>query len=200
MKKKFFKIIPLLLLSLIFSCYTSTTTSTEYPVSQLKVEKYSKVGFDLDDTLLFSTPAFDYAFSSGVEPFSPEFWEIINEKTPELSRIKKKTFEILKKHKENGAEVYIITARKDYGKEKLLKFIREKFGVPPQNVYFTKDKSSIIEELGIQVFYGDSDSDISEAIEGGAKPVRVLRSPKSSYKKNYNPGVYDEEILPNSEE
>ena len=39
------------------------------------VSALSAVGFDLDDTLLFSTPAFDEAFRSGKRPFSEDFWK-----------------------------------------------------------------------------------------------------------------------------
>ena len=69
-----------------------------------------------------------------------------------------------------------------------------------ENVYFTNKKAQRIRELDIEIFYGDSDSDIKAAQDAGIEGISILRSPKSSYKKKYNPGKYGEKIIPNSEE
>src|SRR5258708_20460851 len=37
-----------------------------------------RVGFDYDDTLVFSTPALNQAYASGAIPFSPEFCKVVN--------------------------------------------------------------------------------------------------------------------------
>ena len=56
--------------------------------SLVDLEGVEAVGFDIDDTLLFSSPAFDLAFASDHEAFSPEFWSLVNESDRGRSCIK----------------------------------------------------------------------------------------------------------------
>lgn len=159
-----------------------------------------KVGFDVDDTLLFSTPAFKKGFDSDVKAFSSEYWIIVNKSDREHSIIKKKTAELLKMHQLEGDEVFIITARHPDGGDVLKEFLTEIFNVPAGNIFFeTEGKKERLKRLGLNVYYGDSDSDISAAINAGVKPFRILRTNKSSYKKKFNPGAYGEEIITGSE-
>lgn len=174
------------------SSLTSTTT--------VVVEQKLKVGFDIDDTLLFSTPNFDNALNSSVEPYSEKFWFMVNKNDKKYSKIKQKVKQILDQHLKNGDEVYIITSRKPYGGEYLKRYLSKTFKIPKENIFFEPEgKTERIRSLGIKIYYGDSDSDIKNALEAGAKPVRVLRAKESSYKKSYNVGNYNEEILPDSE-
>jgi len=164
------------------------------------LHQYNEVGFDVDDTLLFSTPAFNEAFQSDARPFSPQFWKIVNSLDREKSIVKKKAAEILKKHQSEGSEIFVITSRNSEGGEELKDFLNDVFGVAEENVYFeTGGKAARIKQLGIDIFYGDSDSDIKDALEAGAAAYRILRSTASSYKSNYNPGMYGERIIENSE-
>ncbi|GEM_PF-1483705 len=160
-----------------------------------------RVGFDLDDTLLFSSPAFQKGFDADVRPYSWAFWRVVNTSDGEVSVVKKKTREILQAHQAKGAEIFVVTARHPHGGEEVMRFLYKTFGIPPTHVYFeTEGKAERLRALRLDVFYGDADSDVSAALEAGVKPVRILRSPKSSYKKKYNPGKYDEEIVEGSEE
>jgi acid phosphatase (class B) len=156
----------------------------------------------VDDTLLFSTPAFDVGFGTkGVKPYSEEFWTIVNGADEGRSAVKRKTKEILDRHRAEGARIFAVTARHPHGGEALKAFLFKAFGIAPGDTYFeTEGKAETLRKLGIEVFYGDSDSDIEAAREAGAKGVRILRSPKSSYKKKYNPGKHGEEIVEGSEE
>ena len=165
------------------------------------------VGFDIDDTLLFSTPAFNKAresFQFGTD----EFWSLVNSLDEEYSPIKKKVYEIVKQHLQSGNKIYAITARPGNNGNALKRTINKKFGIPVENVYFEPNqKIDKIKQLGITLFYGDSDSDIQDAIAAGAKGIRIERSPKSSYKDEktgklikYNPGKFGEEIIYGSEE
>lgn len=169
-------------------------------VARVEFKENLRAGFDVDDTLLFSTPAFEKAYQSDVAPFSSGFWKIVNSSDKENSLVKKKTFDILKTHQLKGDEIFIITARHPYGAGTLKKVLNEKFGVPLKNIYFeTEGKAQRIKELNLDIFYGDSDSDIKAALEAGAVPYRIQRSTASSYRKKYNPGRYGEEIIENSE-
>ena len=147
------------------------------------------VGFDIDDTILFSTPAFDKGYASGHPYGTEEFWEVVNSSDEGNSIIKKKTLEILNAHKEKGHEIYFVTSRNPAGGETLQKFLSSELGIPEENIIFAPGgKTEILKKLGIDAFYGDSDSDIRYAIEAGAIPIRILRSPDSSYKGSHNPG------------
>jgi len=158
------------------------------------------VGFDVDDTLLFSTPAFDKANKSDYSGYSQEWWVIVNKSDEGNSIVKKVTENILNGHKRKGDEIFVISARNEAGGDVLRGFLNKTFGIKKENVYFEHDKADLIKKLRISVFYGDSDSDITTAQEAGAKGIRIMRSPKSSYKGNYHPGAFGEEIIPDSKE
>ncbi|MBA3053100.1 MAG: hypothetical protein FP827_08485 [Candidatus Omnitrophica bacterium] len=158
-----------------------------------------KVGLDIDDTVLFSSPAFDKGYE-GAQAYTDEFWTIVNRSDEEVSILKPKTVEIIKAHQQKGHEVFLITARNNSGGEALKKFMSKTLDIPESNIFFAPSgKTELIEELGIDAFYGDSDSDIRYAKEAGAIPIRILRSPESGYKSSYNPGSLDEFIVPDSE-
>jgi acid phosphatase class B len=67
-------------------------------------------------------------------------------------------------------------------------------------------KTSQIESNNVDIYYGDSDSDMQYALAAQVKkvrPIRVLRSTMSENKpipaNSYNPGSFGEEIIVNSE-
>lgn len=158
------------------------------------------VGFDVDDTLLFSTPAFLKATEEGAPEYSEEWWVTVNNSDEGNSVIKKVAEKILNEHKAKGDGIFAITARRSKGGDGLRNFLNKTFGIKKENVYFTNKKAEKIRELNIKIFYGDSDSDITAAQDVGVEGIRILRSLKSSYKEKYNPGEYGEKIIPDSEE
>ncbi|MFH1352252.1 MAG: HAD family acid phosphatase [bacterium] len=179
---------------------TQTQTQTQILSPALENPDVHEVGFDIDDALLFSSPAFDRGYA-GAEPYTAEFWKIINSSDEEVSVIKEKCYEILKAHQDKGHKVYLITSRNSDGGDALKKYLSGKMSIPEENIFFEPHgKTARIKELGIDAFYGDSDSDIRYAEEAEAIPIRILRSPKSSYKGSCNPGCFNEFIVPDSEE
>jgi len=160
-----------------------------------------KVGFDLDDTLLFSTPAFDKGFKSVHEPFLRRFWLLVNQSDKGNSTVKESVKKILEEHKKNGDEIFIITARDPDGSRPLIDFIIETFKIKEENIYLEpRGKKNKIKSLELDIFYGDADSDISDAMKSGAKAIRIMRSEKSWNKKKYHPGKYGEQLIENSAE
>lgn len=154
-----------------------------------------KIGFDYDDTLSFSTPAYEKAFQAerekGIKPFSPEFWQIVNENySLDEPRWGAVGWAVLAKAV--GFDIVIITARLPLGGEALV----EHWEWLHDGFFFTKDKSGIMNKKRFVAFIGDSDSDIEECRKSGVVAIRARRSPKSSYKENYSPGKYGEWILP----
>ena len=188
-----------LLLTVFIGC--STAQKSVAPSSSAASEHRGvNVGFDVDDTLLFSSPAFKKGTESGAAEYSEKWWTVVNYSDKGNSIVKKVAEKILNEHKQNGAQIFVITARDKIGGGVLKDFLNERFGIKKENVYFSHRKAELIKKLNISIFYGDSDSDITAAQESGAKGIRILRSPKSSYKGKYHPGEFGEEIIPNSEE
>jgi acid phosphatase (class B) len=187
---------------LLVTCVTVLACSSGIGVAPQEAENRLRIGFDVDDTLLTSSPAFAVAYAAeGVEPRSPQFWSIVNSSDEGHSLIKQKTRELLAAHQAEGAEIFVITARHPPGGDGLRGFLQRHLDIDPQHVFFeTEGKAERIRRLGLQIFYGDSDSDITAAIEAGAEPIRILRSARSTYTRKYNPGRYGEKIIQGSED
>lgn len=200
------------------------------------------VAFDIDDTLAFTTPAFNRAFAAGGAPVPSDvgFWTVVNGCDPGCaagpflmpdgtlkdlpaaapSTAKQKARELVKLHKDRGDRVYAITARPDVNGDAVRAYVERELGIAAADVFFEPDvdqpgnpkgKTDRIEALRLDVFYGDSDSDITDAqaaFPGGEKvvvPVRFFRSPRSSNRKagklnKYHPGYFGEAIIAGSYE
>jgi acid phosphatase (class B) len=207
------------------------------PTSYLGVDGATSVGFDIDDTLLFSTPTFTRAFATGGTPKPDDavFWTQANRCDPGCpaesltlpdgtikqlpasvpSGVKDRIRDQVAFHQARGAEVYAITARPDINGDALRTYIETELGIPSDHVFFEPDldqpgnpagKTDRMAQLGLDVFYGDSDSDITDAQKtpgAHVRGIRVLRSPKSSNRSGgrlakYHPGYYGESILAGS--
>ncbi len=111
--------------------------------------------------------------------------------------------------------MYAITARPDIAGDALRGYIESELGIASDHVFFEPDldqpgnpagKTDRMAQLALDVFYGDSDSDITDSqkvVGGHVRGIRVLRSPKSSNRKDgrlnkYHPGYYGETIVTGS--
>lgn len=159
--------------------------------------KAKVVGFDIDDTLLWSEPAFRLARESKAEPFSAAFWKVLNGSDRLVSRVKRRGLELVRAHQAGGARVVAITKREEAGSgEAVRSFIADTFGIAKKDVFFEpKGKVERIQAEKVEIFYGDSDGDITDAKAAGARGVRFLRSPHTTYRGDYNAGSFGEEIL-----
>ena len=170
------------------------------------------VGFDVDDTVLFSTPGYHYGLTNkdgpdntnkyGKAPLSTKaFWHDMNMEFDKYSIPIKSGRRLIKLHKSRGDNIYFITARVKSPDERLTQVLKQTFGlsIDPQ-VIFTGNKSKVnsIQEFNISLFYGDSDSDIISAIKSGIRVIRVLRPLLSNNPNPSNPGKYKERVLQNS--
>lgn len=152
------------------------------------------VAFDYDDTLVFSTPAFQKAFNSGMQPYSPAFWEVVNN-AYELEERKPLVWGLAWVFRMFGFKVTVISTRPPHGGEALAKEWRYlatdfKFAGGALN------KHGILKEGRYVLYFGDSDSDISEGRRAKVLTLRVKRSVKSTYKEDYKPGSMGELIIP----
>ncbi|MFZ5950810.1 MAG: HAD family acid phosphatase [Candidatus Rifleibacteriota bacterium] len=172
------------------------------------------VGFDVDDTAFFSTPGFHYAFTNtdgpngtnkyGEKPLKSDlFWQDLSGEFDKFSIPKESAKRVIEMHKKRGDRVYFITARPPVKKEIVSELTRRHFSLPentPKAIFSGRtSKGVFIKKHGISLYYGDSDTDISEANEVGVRAIRFLRSPLSNNKTKYHPGMHGEAVLEASE-
>ena len=171
------------------------------------------VGFDIDDTVLFSSPG----FWRGKKTFSPEsedylknpvFWEKMNNGWDEFSMPKEVARQLIAMHVKRGDSIWFVTGRSQTKTETVSKTLQDDFLIPAANmnpVIFAgykpgqNTKTQWLQAKQIKVFYGDSDNDITAAREAGARGIRVLRAANSSYKPLPMAGALGEEVIVNSE-
>ncbi len=169
------------------------------------------VGFDVDDTVLFSSPGFYYGkkkYSPGSNEFlfNPAFWEEMNNELDRFSIPKEIARKLIAFHQERGDTIYFITARPASVTETLTQRLTEIFHLRnPQPVIFTGFKKGEnykikpLRDLHIRIYYGDSDGDIEAAQANGVRGIRIVRAGNSTYKPLPVPGSLGEEVLADSE-
>ncbi len=170
-------------------------------------------GFDIDDTVLFSSPGFFYGMSNrdgrdstniyGSAPLqSKEFWNDMNGQFDKFSMPKKSGGDLVRMHIKRGDKVVFITARHSSEKSIVPRILMQDFRIPASDVIFTSDssKTKFISANNVYVYYGDADSDMKQAKEAKARPVRVMRSSFSTNQASpYHPGAFGEEVVKDSE-
>lgn len=156
------------------------------------------VGFDYDDTLVFSAPAYQKAFARSTQPFSPGFWSIVNQ-SYDLEKPKLIPYVLAWGFRILGFRVVVISSRPAVDSEALKKEWRYLVG----RGYFIfasgEGKHAYLQNGNYLLFFGDGDSDIQEARRARVFPVRIRRSAKSIFKEDYHPGTLGEFVLPLSE-
>lgn len=171
------------------------------------------VGFDIDDTVLFSSPGFWrgkelYSPQSEAYLHNPAFWEKMNNGWDEFSIPKEVARTLIAMHVKRGDAIYFVTGRSQTKTETVSKTLQNDFQIPTENmnpVIFAGDqpgqntKTQWLQDKRIKMFYGDSDNDIRAAREVGARGIRVLRASNSTYRPLPQAGMYNEEVIVNSE-
>jgi len=210
------------MLPLMFVFFLATAAfAAELPYMTVSIEEIEKslpnkpiaIGLDVDDTAMFSSPGFYYAFNNtdgknktnkyGDKPLSnQQFWEDLSCEFDKFSMHKESAARLIEMHNKRGDKIFFITARpQPQGKEILTECLHRAFKLKNQpKAIFTGyvTKAKFIKENGISIYYGDSDSDITEAWDAGIRAIRFLRSPLSTNKGKYNPGKFGEFVLENS--
>ncbi len=164
-----------------------------------------KIGFDIDDTTLYSERAFVIApkTETGRIDYS---W--INTHDKEYSLLIDPVITLIHYFRAHGHEVFFITARPGLNGDSVAVFLSKNlnFNVKvDSNLFFSPKeyvngfkyttKHRIMEKLGIDIYYGDSDTDIIAAIKADVHPVRIVRSNASikEYGGNYFGDTHDGE-------
>lgn len=156
-----------------------------------------KVAFDYDDTLVFSTPAFQRAFDSGAQPYTPGFWQVVNN-SYDLESRKLLANAMAWALKIFGFHVTVIVNRPATDGEGL----RKEWRWLASSLVFIPDaeaKSEVLSHGRYVLYLGDSDTDIREGRAAKVATLRVRRSRRSRNHDDYHPGSLGEWVIPLSE-
>ncbi|MFM2486829.1 acid phosphatase AphA [Celerinatantimonas yamalensis] len=179
--------------------------------NELKGKSPIAVGFDIDDTSLFSSPV----FYRGQQEFSPngysylknqKFWDKANCGWDRFSMPKHIAQQLIAMHQQRGDDIYFITGRTPSKCHFTTDYLKKVFHVKKMHAvifagssHTTYTKTPYIKAHNIKIYYGDADGDIISARKAGAEGIRVMRAANSSYKPIPENGIYGERILKNSQ-
>ncbi|MEJ7138064.1 acid phosphatase AphA [Amphibiibacter pelophylacis] len=187
-------------------------TTVDEIARSLQGQPPMNVGFDVDDTVLYSSPCFFYGqqkYSPGKNDYlgNQAFWDDINASCDQYSVPKDVARALINMHQARGDTIYFITARTPSPKEGLTATLQKDFGIKNmQPVIFTGDKpvgaryakTPAIRQTKLSIYYGDANSDIQAAQEAGIRAIRVLRAPNSTYTPLPDNGQLGEEVIRDS--
>jgi acid phosphatase (class B) len=168
------------------------------------------VGFDVDDTVLFSSPAYYYGqqkYSPGSRDYlsNPEFHKELNNGLDSFSLPKEMARKLIAFHMDRGDNIFFITGRDPTEAETLTGLLEMTFDLEnPNPVIFCganpgkNPKIAPLKENNIQIYYGDSDSDIRAAQATQIRAIRILRATNSTHKPLPEIGKLGEEVLVDS--
>lgn len=165
------------------------------------------VGFDIDDTLLFSSPCFYHGkqkYSPGSDAYLHDmrFWQETNGGCDRYSLPKEVGRRLIDLHQARGDRIFFITGRPSTPGEKLSEILQQTFAIKAMNpVIFSSgpEKAAFIRQQGIALYYGDSDSDIRSARDAGIRGVRVMRAASSTNQPLPENGALGEEVIIDSD-
>ncbi|MCK4936192.1 MAG: hypothetical protein KAR84_05005 [Elusimicrobiales bacterium] len=156
-----------------------------------------KIGFEYDDGLVFSTPAFKQAQKPSVSGNQNDYWNFLN-RSYKLERSKLIPLTAAWMFKAFGFDIYIICMREDIGSDSIKhswKPLITKFIFVENNL----KKHKTLEKENFLLYFAGSDADIIQAKKADTTVIRIKRSSKSTNKTTYTPGKFNEFILPLSE-
>lgn len=180
---------------------------------ELKGKPAMAVGFDIDDTALFSSPV----FYKGQQKYSPgafsylkkqTFWDEANCGWDAYSMPKETVGKIIAMHQKRGDKIFFITGRTAPTSKCgfVTKYLQKTFNITDMHdVIFAGSskkeytKAKYIKQNNIKMYYGDSDGDIISARQADAEGIRIMRAANSSYKAIPKNGIYGERIVADSQ-
>jgi acid phosphatase (class B) len=165
------------------------------------------VGFDVDDTLLFSSPAYYYGqqkYSPGNNDYlsDPEFHKELNNGLDRFSLPKEIARKLVAFHKARGDNIFFITGRDPTETETVTELLAKTFDLDNPNpvIYCGANpgknkKIAPLQENNIQIYYGDSDSDILAGQAVSIRAIRIIRADNTTHKPLPEIGKFGEEVL-----
>lgn len=156
-----------------------------------------QAGFEYDDGLVYSTPAFQAAEKDKAAPGGPDYWNSVN-RSFSYERLKPVPWLAAWSLKALGVKIAIFCDRGSEGGDSLEASWRKL----ADYFYFTgteDEKYKILEKRRFIVYAAPSDSGIIQARKAGVTPLRVKKSRKSVNPLESNPGKFKERTLPFSD-
>ena len=156
-----------------------------------------RVGFEYDDGLVFSTPAFQSDRDLKVEPGSGDYWNAVN-RAYKLERTKPAAWLTAWFFRVFGFKVDIICQRDPAGSDSLV----QRWKPLADNFFFAADenqKYEFLEHKPFVLYFAASDAGIIQARKAGVTAVRIRKSPKSTLPSEFTPRKFKEPVLPLSE-
>ncbi len=156
-----------------------------------------QAGFEYDDGLSYSTPAFKAADKDKAQPDTPDYWNSVN-RSYRYERVKPAAWLAAWTLKIIGVKIAVFCDRGPEGGDSLEASWRSL----ADHFYFARtddEKYRILEKKRFILYSGASDSGIIQARKAGVTPLRLLRSSRSALRSDYNPGKFKERYLPLSE-
>jgi hypothetical protein len=156
-----------------------------------------RAGFEYDDGLAYSTPAFQAAAKDGLPPDTPDYWNAVN-RSYAYERLKPAPWLTAWGLKALGVKIAVFCDRGPEGADSL----ETSWSRLADDFYFIRtedEKYRILERKRFILYAGASDSGMIQARKAGVHPLRLQKSPKSSVKSDYTPGKFKERYLPLSQ-
>ena len=164
-----------------------------------------KVGFEYDDGLVFSTPAFKTAAASAVADSLPAedvladagYWNAVN-RAYKFEHIKPVPWMTAWFFKVFGFKVEIFCARLEEGSDSL----QNSWRILADCFHFTADenkKYELLERSRFIFYFTPSDEGVIQAKKADVTPIRIRKNKKSLNACLYSPGKFGERVLPLSE-
>ena len=156
-----------------------------------------RVGFEYDDGLVFSTPAYRSALNEKLEPASNDYWNAVN-RAYKLERTKPAPWLAAWFFRIFGFKVDILCQRDPAGADSLV----QSWKPLADSFIFTADenqKYEFLEHKPVVLYFAASDADIIQARKAGVTAVRIIKSAKSSLPSEFTPRKFKEPVLPLSE-
>lgn len=156
-----------------------------------------RAGFEYDDGLRFSAPAFRAAEMSKAAPQTKEYWSAVNG-AHGLERTKPVVWLSAWLFRAFGFKVDIFCQRDPAGAEELVRSWKPL----ASGFHFTLEedqKYRLLENGRYAVYFAPSDGGIIQARKAGVWAVRVRKSGKSMLRYGYTPRKFKEPVLPLSE-
>jgi hypothetical protein len=153
-----------------------------------------RAGFEYDDGLSYSTPAFQAAEKDGLQPGTPDYWNSVN-RSFAYERLKPVPWLTAWALKAFGVKIAVFCDRGPEGADGLEASWRRL----ADYFYFPKsedEKYKVLEKHRFILYAGASDSGIIQARKAGVPPLRIQKSPRSIVRSNYTLGKFGERYLP----
>lgn len=153
-----------------------------------------RAGFEYDDGLVYSTPAFQAAAKEGLQAGGPDYWNAVNRGFL-LERLKPVPWLCAWTLKVLGFRVAVFLDRGHEGSDSLETY----WGRLADDLYFTPtedEKYQLLEKHRFVLYAAASDAGLIQAKKAGVWPLRIYKGAKSVNPLESNPGKFGERRLP----